>query len=416
MTPQAGAVRSADIGLRARAHFKVFVPPGRPEGAVGFSEEEFAPDAIQPQTWGIAETPASLACLYGQTAATTGCNPTTLPTTKVATGGSKAIAIVDAYDYPTAASDLAKFSAQFGLPAPTASTFTVTWPSTKPTPDPACEVYGGYNCWALESALDIEMAHSMAPKAHIYLVEAKSNSYTDLFTAAFQAVQLVAAAGGGEVSMSWGGPEFSAETSYDTQIKALLPPGVTFFASTGDSWGVEFPSASPFVVAVGGTTISRNPATLVYQGEIAWEDGGGGLSKYEPRPTFQNGIATTLGNHRGVPDVAAVANPRTGVWVYDSFYTTYIVNGTPTPEPWNIIGGTSVASPLFAGIANRSGHFNGASAELTGIYTVLANSTMYGADYRDVVYGTCGFYQGWMAGKGWDPCTGIGSPWGTAGK
>src|SRR5208337_1250024 len=107
--------------LRARAHFKIFVPPGRPEGAVGFSEEEFSPDAIQPQNWGIAETPASLACLYGQFATTAGCNPVTLPTTKDAVGGSHAIAIVDAYDYPTAMNDLAKYSAQFGLPAPTAA-------------------------------------------------------------------------------------------------------------------------------------------------------------------------------------------------------------------------------------------------------------------------------------------------------
>ena len=135
---------------------------------------------MQPISGYYAETPASLACLYELVTVTTGCNPGTL--TKVATGGSKAIAIVDAYDYPTALADLAAYSSQFGLPAPTSSTFTVAYPGTaKPAVDPDCANYGGWNCWATESALDIEMAHGAAPSAHIYLekqIRATSTIYS----------------------------------------------------------------------------------------------------------------------------------------------------------------------------------------------------------------------------------------------
>ncbi len=412
MTPQSSIQRPIDIGRRAHTHFKILVPAGRPEGSMGFAEEYGSPEGT-PVTGYYAETPASLACLYKLVTVTTGCNPYTLPNSKVATGGSKAIAIVDAYDYPTALADLKKYSTQFGLPAPTANTFTVTWPSSQPAADPNCANYGGWNCWAAESALDIEMAHTAAPSAHIYLVEAASNSFSDLFAAVYKAITLVQAAGGGEVSMSWGGGEFSSETTYDTALGSVNTNKVVFFASTGDSEGTEFPSVSPNVVAVGGTTISRSPATLAFEGENAWEDSGGGFSLYELRPAYQNAISSRIGTHRGVPDVSAIANPRTGVWVYMSFDNTYYVNGVPTLEPWNIFGGTSVASPLFAAIVNHAGGFSASSmAELTKIY---ANASV-AADFRDVAYGTCGYYQGWSAVTGWDPCTGNGSPLGNAGK
>jgi hypothetical protein len=208
--PHSGIQRPDDIGIRARTLFKIFVPPGRPEGVVGFAQDEAFPGgslrdmtakSIQPMSGYNAETPASLACLYQLVTVTTGCNPQTL--TKVSTGGSKAIAIVDAYDYPTALADLTAYSNQFGLPVPTSATFTVAYPGTsKPSPDPECAAYGGWDCWATESALDIEMAHAAAPSAHIYLVEAASSSFNDLFAAVATAASLVKAAGGGEVSMS----------------------------------------------------------------------------------------------------------------------------------------------------------------------------------------------------------------------
>jgi subtilase family serine protease len=140
-----------------------------------------------------------------------------------------------------------------------------------------------------------------------------------------------------------------------------------------------------------------------------WEDSGGGYSSYEPRPTFQSGIASLVSTHRGVPDVAAVGNPRTGVWVYNSFDNS--VGGQL--YAWNIFGGTSVASPLWAGIANHAGHFSASTlAEETLIYANAKTA----ANFRDVSYGTCGYYEGWSAVAGWDPCSGNGAPFGTIGK
>jgi kumamolisin len=415
VTPRSSVQRPEDLGVRAHTHFLIFVPPGRPETGEGFAEDPDAPDGT-PVSGYYAETPASLACQYGVVALTTGCNPYSLPNSKdaAAASGSKAIGIVDAYDYPTALNDLKKYSAQFGLPAPSSSTLTVTWAgATKPTTDTSsdgCGPEAGWNCWEAEEALDLEMAHSMAPHAHIYLVEALSSSYTDLFAAEQKAISLVAAAGGGEVSNSWGGGEFSGETSYDS---VFLGTKVVVFASTGDHEGTEYPSTSPNVVAVGGTTLNRSPNTHNIEAETAWEDGGGGVSQYEGIPSYQSGIATLIGSNRGVPDVAAIGNPRTGVWVYDSFDNTYDVDGVETLEPWNIFGGTSVASPLWAGVVNHAGHFSANSkAELTTIY---ANAHL-ATDYRDVKDGFCGYYDGWFAVAGWDPCTGNGAPIGAGGK
>jgi subtilase family serine protease len=405
IVPQSGIQRPEDVGLRSHTQFKILIPAGRPEGVVGFSETGVIREVSQPVSGYYAETPATLACLYGLVTVTSGCNPETLTT--VATGGSKAIAIVDAYDYPTALADLTAFSKQFGVAAPTSSTFTVAYPSaTRPSPDPYCAYYGGWDCWATESALDIEMAHAAAPSAHLYLVEANSNSNSDLYAAVTKAIALVQAAGGGEVLMSWGGGEFSTEAKSDATFTGA---NVVFFASSGDSEGTIYPAASPNVVAIGGTTIMRNPSTMAFEGEVVWEDTGGGYSVYEPRPTFQSGVATQVGTHRGVPDVAAVGNPRTGVWVYNSYENT----SAGSLYAWNIIGGTSVASPLWAGIANHAGHFSASTlAEETLIYANAKTA----ADFRDVTYGTCGYYEGWSAVAGWDPCSGNGAPLGSAGK
>ena len=338
VVPQSGNALSSDAGLRAHTLYKILVPPGRPADEPGFAAaehseanaEKAAPRlTTQPINGYVAETPASLACIYGLTVASSGCNPLTL--TAVATGGSKAIAIVDAYDYPTALADLTAYSKQFGLPAPTSSTFTVAYEGTaKPGPDPICGEYGGWDCWAAEEALDIEMAHSMAPSAHIYLVEANSNSNADLFATVKKAAALVAAAGGGEVSMSWGGGEYYGETSEDSNMTGT---NVVFFASSGDGEGTYYPAVSPNLVAVGGTTIARNPSTLAFEAEITWDQTGGGFSAYEPRPSYQSSVSAIPISSRGVPDVAAVGNPYTGVWVYMSFDNTY----EGTLYPWKHI-------------------------------------------------------------------------------
>jgi kumamolisin len=405
LTPHSGIPSENDIGIRSRTLYKIFVPAGRSDGVVGFPAEEAALNSAQPIAGYYAETPASLACLYALVTVSAGCNLGTV--TAVAAGGARAIAIVDAYDYPTALADLTAYSRQFGLPAPTASTFTVAYEnSSKPSPDPDCGNYGGWDCWATESALDIEMAHAMAPSAHIYLVEAASNQNSDLFAAVTQAISLVQAAGGGEVSMSWGGGEFSSETQSDSVFTGA---NVVFFASSGDSEGTIYPSVSPNIIAVGGTTVSRNPSTMAFESEVAWEDTGGGFSAYETRPSFQSGLSSIVGAHRGVPDVAAVGNPRTGVWVYNSFDNTY----SGTLYAWNILGGTSVAAPLWAGVVNHAGHF---SASTAAEQTMIYGSEKTATDFRDIVSGTCGYYEGYAAVSGWDPCSGNGAPQGAAGK
>jgi len=246
---------------------------------------------------------------------------------------------VDAFDDPNAATDLAKFSAQFGLPA---ANFSKVFASgTKPPQDPT----GG---WELEESLDIEWAHAMAPSARIILVEAASNSLT-LLAAETKAATLVAAAGGGEVSNSWGGGEFSGETSLDSHF---IESGVVFFASTGDFPGTAWPSVAPNVVAAGGTTISRNPSTLAFITERPWAETGGGRSVFESIPTYQTSLTSIVGSSRGVPDVSFDADPNTGAWVFDSTPVGGSTSGCCGVRGWWIVGGTSLSSPALAGVVN----------------------------------------------------------------
>jgi subtilase family serine protease len=331
------------------------------------------------------ETPASLACIYQLAKPlVAGCNPNT--TTTAASGGSRAIAIVDAYDDPSAATDIASFSKQFNLPTATFSTVYAT--GRRPAMDPT----GG---WELEEALDIEWAHAMAPGAKIILVEAASANLSDLLTAVTAATAAVNAAGGGEVSMSWGGSEFQGEQSYD---QTFSKSGVVFVASAGDSPGTEWPSVSPNVVSAGGTSTSRNPVTGAFAQQTSWQVTGGGVSAYETRPTFQSSVSSTVGAYRGVPDIAFDADPATGVWVIDE-------------NTWYVVGGTSVAAPSLAGVINAAGKFNASSAaELTQIYGKLGSAAL-----QNVTGGSCGPYAGYQATTGYNLCTGVGSPLGLTG-
>ncbi len=406
--PESGFERAEDVGVRMHTTYQILIPADRGKfgaapNSLAFPRQNIVPFAGPPFSGYGFETPASIACIYHLVTPVAGCNPNTFKTNP--NGGSKAIAIVDAYDYPTAMADLNAFSAQFGLPTVTSSTFKVIFAGgtggcagTDPGNDPG---------WETEQALDIEWAHAMAPKAKIFLVEAASSSLSDLLVAEDCASQQVAAAGGGEVSNSWGGSEFSSETSYDSHFKKST---VVYFASTGDSAGTSYPAVSPFVVAVGGTSTTRINSGSTFGNfisEAAWENGGGGLSQYEPRPAYQSVLSTAT--NRLVPDVSSDANPNTGVWVYD--------NNATSGCCWYIVGGTSVSSPTWAGIVNRAGHFFATStAELTKIYTAFGTASTYAADYNDVTYGLCGFYDGNIAAVKWDPCTGIGSPRGYVGK
>jgi subtilase family serine protease len=383
-------------GQQAPRHLEVLVP-----GSAGVSQQDrnvrshtrlrvlVVPDAAA-STTSAFNTPANLRSIYN------------LP----ATGGYGAIAIVDAYHFPTALADFNYFARYFGLPQesstiPTSSgnkTFQVVY-ATGYAPQSG----GSYIAsWNLEEALDIEWAHAMAPNAKIYLVEAASDNNNDLD----RAVQVASALTGvKEVSMSWGGGEASYEAMfYDSLFRAS---GIVYFASGGDSSDqMEYPAASPNVVSCGGTSVNRS-STGVFQSETGWNDTGCGPSVYEPRPSYQNGVASVVGTKRGVSDVAFDADPNTGVYVYDS---TALWGG----QGWWILGGTSVSSPSLAGVVNMAA----ASGNGFAASTAIEEARIYGSlgnakAFRDITSGTDGKYS---CKAGYDFVTGVGTPYGLTGK
>jgi subtilase family serine protease len=389
IVPDSTVEHPEDIGKRAHTNHLIFVRSGLTISSPG------------------GEIPASLGCVYQVVSSlTSGCPIKYDNTMPNPSGGSQTIAIVDAYDYPTAYNDLTKFSNQFNLPV---------LPQCSSTMTTSCfqKVYATgsqprANCgWAQEAALDIEWAHGMAPNAKIVLVEAASNSNTNLFQAVDVATNEVicgnatcpsGGTGEGEVSMSWGGSEFSSEGSFDSHFTSTT---VVYFAASGDSGGKTiYPSASPLVVAAGGTTINRSAGN--FSSETAWSGSGGGPSQYEPRPSYQNVIVGTVGSQRGIPDFSYDANPNTGVSVYDSTSCQGL-------SGWLVFGGTSVASPSLAGVVNLASHFSaGSSAELGVIYSNLGTG-----NFRDITSGSAGSFS---ATTGWDFVTGVGSDLGLTGK
>jgi kumamolisin len=343
--------------------------PGRHHTNYFFVDSDQATPAPPP---GL-ETPGSIACVYQLVSGPAGCPVAT--STAVPTGGVGAIAIVDAGFYPTAKADLAAFSKFYGIPP---ADLSIVWPGTTKPP-----VYSG---WLPEEALDIEWAHAMAPQAKLFLVVSKLIQTDPTWGAVRLAAKLVAQNGGGVVSMSWGDPEEAKETTWD---KYFTQPGVVYFAASGDSGiGVAiYPGSSPNVVSVGGTSFNRNSngdfVNEVYGG------GGGGLSPYEPTPSYQSGIAKIVGTHRGYPDVAS----------------DYCCAAIYLQGGWYSVGGTSWASPTFAGIVNAAGNKQQSSVdELTWMYSELANPGEYAADFNDITQGAS------QCKVGWDLCAGIGSP------
>ncbi len=244
------------------------------------------------------------------------------------TGAGETIAIVDAYDDPSIQSDLNTFDTQFGLPAATVTKVNETGGSTLPSTDST----GG---WELEESLDVEWAHAMAPGAKILLVEASSPNDSDLLAAVGYA-----AAHANVVSMSWGGGEFSGESSYDGDFSKS---GVAFVASSGDSGApISWPAASPNVLAVGGTALTLG-SDNTWSSETGWSGSGGGPSAYESQPSYQTGFVTST-TKRANPDVAYDASPSTGYAVYDS--DPY----SGTSYGWLTVGGTSAGAPQWAAI------------------------------------------------------------------
>jgi subtilase family serine protease len=300
-------------------------------------------------------------------------------------GSGQTVAIVDAYDDPNIESDLAVYSSTYGLPPCTTANgcfkkVDQTGGTSYPRKDAG---------WSLEISLDVEIAHAVCPNCKILLVEAASNSFANLIAA-----EDYAKANANVVSNSWGGGEFSTETTstYDGHFSITGKP-ITF--SSGDSgYGVEYPAASQYVTAVGGTTLTLN-SNNSYQSETVWSGAGSGCSAYEPKPTWQTDAGCV---RRTVADVAADADPNTGAAVYD----TVRYQGR---SGWFQVGGTSLASPIIASVYALAGN---AATTTDGSYPYAHTSGLH--DVTSGSNGSCGGSYLCTGKVGYDGPTGNGTP------
>jgi subtilase family serine protease len=322
------------------------------------------------------------------TTSPTGLSPATIksaynfPTSSTA-GTGKTIAIVDAFDDPNAEADLAVFSSQYGLPACTTANgcfqkVNQNGGTSYPRKDAG---------WALEISLDVQWAHAIAPGAKILLVEATTNSFANLLAA-----EDYAKAHAQYVSNSWGASEFSGENGYDSHFSQS---GVSFFVSAGDAGlPAEYPSASPNVISVGGTTLHFDGSGN-FTSETGWSGGGGGCSAYENATSAQSGFSgytqVNCGGARATPDVSLDADPASGVSVYD----TVRYQGQ---AGWFKVGGTSASSPMWAARSAVAG-------------TTVNSAYVYGNSitFRDITSGN----NGASCLVGFDLCSGRGSWTGT---
>jgi hypothetical protein len=348
---------------------------------------QFACFALHRSSAGLKSIPAGMSAL----ATVGGYGPSNLASAyklPTSNGAGKTVAIVDAYDDPNAASDLSTYRSQFGLPACTTSTgcFRKVNQSGATSPLPAAN-----SGWAGEIALDIEMVSAACPQCKILLVEANSASIGNLGTAVNRAVSMGAVA----VSNSYGGPESSSDPS--TVTSYYRHPGVAITVSSGDNgYGVEFPASSPYVTAVGGTSL-RTASNSRGWTETAWNGAGSGCSAYEGKPSFQHDSGCS---RRTVADVSAVADPNTGVAVYDSYGS----------GGWTVFGGTSVSSPIIGAVYALASSAN--SGDYPNAYPYARTSSLF--DVTSGSNGSCGGSYLCTSVTGYDGPTGLGSPNGVA--
>jgi subtilase family serine protease len=326
------------------------------------------------------------------TTSPTGLGPSQLRTAYGVASASSAqtIAIVDAYDNPNAESDLAVFSQTFGLPACT----TANGCFRKVDQTGGTRYPRGDQGWALEIALDVQAAHGMCPSCKILLVEAKSASFGNLLVAEDYATSHASV-----VSNSWGGSEFSSQTSstYDGHFNR---PGVPITVSSGDSgYGVSYPASSRFVTAVGGTTLTLN-GDGTRAAETTWSGAGSGCSAYSAKPAWQTDAGC---GRRTVADVSADADPVSGLSVYDSY-------GYSGQRGWFKVGGTSLSAPIIASLYALAGN---AATTIHGSYPYAHAASLY--DVTSGINGSCGGSYLCTAVAGYDGPTGLGAPNGTGG-
>ncbi len=297
---------------------------------------------------------------------------------------TQTIAIVDAFDDANAESDLAVYRSQFGLPACT----TANGCFRKVDQTGGTHYPRGDMGWAEEISLDLDMASAICPSCNILLVEAKTNSFANLAAAVDRAAIL----GATVISNSYGGSEYASEVNDQSHYNH---PGVAITVSSGDNgYGVEFPAASQFVTAVGGTTLTKSGSTF---SETVWNGAGSGCSAYVTKPSWQT---DPLCSRRTVADVSAVADPNTGVAVYD----TYRLH----PGGWLVFGGTSVSAPIIASVYALAG--NAASVNY-GSFPYTHTSSLN--DVTSGSNGSCGGSYLCTGMAGFDGPTGLGTPKGT---
>jgi hypothetical protein len=299
-------------------------------------------------------------------------------------GTGETVAVVDAYDAPKAESDLAAYRSRFGLPACTTANGCF-----EKIDENGGTNYPAYNHdWAEEISLDVDMVSALCPNCRILLVEAASANMSDLGAAVNEAVVL----GADVVSNSYGSSEWSGETAADAAF--YDHPGIAIVASAGDyGYGVEYPAASPDVIAVGGTSLVQTTNTGTRNGsETVWSGTGSGCSAMEPKPAWQTDTGCS---NRTVSDVSAVADPSTGVWVYDS-----------SGPGWSVFGGTSVAAPIISAMYALAG--NPATTDNVSSYPYV-----HATAFNDVLLGTngsCGASYLCNGAVGYDGPTGLGTP------
>ena len=338
---------------------------------------------------GSAKTAATAALGAHPDATVSGYGPSQLQSAyklpSATAGSGQTVAIVDAYDDPNAEADLGVYRSNFGLSACTTAngcfrkvsqTGTTTYPKKNAS-------------WAEEISLDLDMVSAICPNCHILLVEAKTPTTVNLGTAVNEAAALHAT----EISNSYGGGDVS-----DASAPYYNHPGIAITASSGDGgYGVEFPASSHYVTAVGGTSLNTSTNSRGWS-ETAWNGAGSGCSTQNSALTGQATFSTGCAK-RAVADVSAVADPNTGVAVYDSLaYQGYV--------GWLVFGGTSVSSPIIASVFALAG--NAASTTNNYPYTNDSASTLF--DVTSGSNGSCSPSQLCTARTGWDGPTGLGTP------
>jgi subtilase family serine protease len=317
----------------------------------------------------------------------------------------RTVAIVDAFDDPKAEADLGVYRSTYGLPACTTANgcFRKVNQDGAAGPLPA----GDYG-WAEEISLDLDAVSAACPTCHILLVEASATTDTALMTAVDSAVRLGAVA----VSNSYGGPEDATELTSDAHLNH---PGVAITASSGDSgYGVSWPAASQYVTAVGGTTLATAANARGWT-ETVWSGAGSGCSAYEPKPSWQHDTSCA---RRTVADVAADANPSSGLGVYDTYNNcrsaslcdTLITLGLAQGlDGWAQVGGTSLSSPLIASVYALAGNTGSVTY---GSYPYANTASLF--DVTSGSNGRCSASYLCTGAPGYDGPTGNGTPNGTA--